>query len=271
MAGKRESILRAAVTMVAHSGVRGLRVEEVAAAAGVSTGLIYYHFKDRAGLLRATLDHVNDRAGNYTVPTAPDARTALEQRLLLELQDLPEIRENSTAWGELRASAIFEDGLRERLAEATRIWVEEIAELVEAARAAAAVGAPGEAAHASSPAAAPGETAHPSHPTATAPGNAAHASNPTAAPGEAARPSSPTAAAPGNAAHASGPAATGETAHPSRLAAPTPARPPSPAADVAERLTALVEGLSERWLSGTLDLHRARGLVLGAVTAELGG
>ncbi|MGW4523653.1 TetR/AcrR family transcriptional regulator [Amycolatopsis sp. NPDC004378] len=259
MAGKRDSILRAAVTMVAHSGVRGLRVEEVAAAAGVSTGLIYYHFKDRAGLLRATLDHVNDRAGNYTVPTAPDARTALEQRLLLELQDLPEIRENSTAWGELRASAIFEDGLRERLAEATRIWVEEIAELVEAARAAAAVGAPGEAAHSSSPAAAPGETAHPSHPTATAPGNAAHASNPTAA-------------APGNAAHASGPAAaTGEAAHPSHIAAPTPARPTSPAADVAERLTALVEGLSERWLSGTLDLHRARGLVLGAVTAELGG
>ncbi|MFB9925034.1 TetR/AcrR family transcriptional regulator [Amycolatopsis halotolerans] len=139
MAGKRDRILRAAVGMIARNGVRGLRVEEVAAEAGASTGLIYYHFKDRAGLLRATLDHVNDRAERYTaqeVPDSADARAVLEQTLLLELQDTAEVRENSTAWGELRASAVFEDDLRERLAEATRLWVAEIAELVEAARSA---------------------------------------------------------------------------------------------------------------------------------------
>ncbi|MET9263002.1 TetR/AcrR family transcriptional regulator [Amycolatopsis sp. NPDC004079] len=191
MAGKRDRILRAAVGMIARNGVRGLRVEEVAAEAGASTGLIYYHFKDRAGLLRATLDHVNDRAERYTaqeVPDSADARAVLEQTLLLELQDTAEVRENSTAWGELRASAVFEDDLRERLAEATRLWVAEIAELVEAARLAAVV--------------APGGLSEP--------------------------------------------------------------------ADVAERLTALVEGLSERWLSGTLDLQRARALVRGAIVAELG-
>ncbi|GAA1029047.1 MULTISPECIES: TetR/AcrR family transcriptional regulator [Amycolatopsis] len=187
MAGKRDRILRAAVGMIARSGVRGLRVEEVAAEADASTGLIYYHFKDRAGLLRATLDHVNDRAERYTaqeVPDSADARAVLEQTLLLELQDTAEVRENSTAWGELRASAVFEDDLRERLAEATRLWVAEIAELVEAAGVA------------------PGGLSEP--------------------------------------------------------------------ADVAERLTALVEGLSERWLSGTLDLQRARALVRGAIVAELG-
>lgn len=191
MAGKRDRILRAAVGMIARSGVRGLRVEEVAAEAGASTGLIYYHFKDRAGLLRATLDHVNDRAERYTaqeVPDSADARAVLEQTLLLELQDTAEVRENSTAWGELRASAVFEDDLRERLAEATRLWVAEIAELVEAVRLADVV--------------APGGLTDP--------------------------------------------------------------------ADVAERLTALVEGLSERWLSGTLDLQRARALVRGAIVAELG-
>ncbi len=183
MAGKRDLILQAAVGTIARNGVRGLRVEEVAAAAGASTGLIYYHFKDRAGLLAATLDHVNDRAERYTtgaLPETGDPRVRLEQRLLLELQDVDEVRENSLAWGELRASAVFEPELRDRLAAASRLWVAEIAELVAAAGACAK------------------------------------------------------------------------------------------AEDVAERLTALVEGLSERWLSGTLTLVRARNLLAGAVAAELG-
>ncbi|MGV7750387.1 TetR family transcriptional regulator C-terminal domain-containing protein, partial [Mycobacterium kansasii] len=38
---------------------------------------------------------------------------------------------------------------------------------------------------------------------------------------------------------------------------------------IATRLTALVEGLSERWHSGSLELDRARALVIGAVAAEL--
>ncbi len=37
----------------------------------------------------------------------------------------------------------------------------------------------------------------------------------------------------------------------------------------AERLTALAEGLSERWLSGTTSLERAHELLRGAVDAEL--
>ncbi|WP_230330108.1 TetR family transcriptional regulator C-terminal domain-containing protein [Nocardia aurantiaca] len=41
-------------------------------------------------------------------------------------------------------------------------------------------------------------------------------------------------------------------------------------AAVAERLTALVEGLSERWHSGSLTLDRARALLAGAIAAELG-
>ncbi|WP_079154402.1 TetR family transcriptional regulator C-terminal domain-containing protein [Streptomyces subrutilus] len=40
--------------------------------------------------------------------------------------------------------------------------------------------------------------------------------------------------------------------------------------DAAERLTALVEGLSERRLSGSLSPERARELLTGAVDAELG-
>ncbi|OKJ13910.1 TetR/AcrR family transcriptional regulator [Kitasatospora sp. CB01950] len=188
MTDRRTEILMAATRVIARRGVRGLRVDELAAEAGVSTSLIYYHFGDRAGILRRTLEFVNDRADRYTTGrrggTGPDgARQELEQVLLLELQDLPEVRENSTAWGELRASAIFEPDLRDDLARATRAWVQEIADLLARA--------------------------------------------------------DPVGAAPGHAA-------------------------------AAERLTALLEGLSMRWLSGALPLDHARALLLGAVGTELG-
>ncbi|MCX5611329.1 MULTISPECIES: TetR/AcrR family transcriptional regulator [unclassified Streptomyces] len=189
MADRQSLILEAAVRVIARSGVRGLRVEELAAEAGVSTALIYYHFKDRAGLVQRTLAFISDRATGYTdeaLKDTEDARAALLQLLLSELQDIPRVRENSTAWGELRASAIFDSDLRETLAESTRSWSQDTADTISDAQAA---------------------------------GLADLRVEPL---------------------------------------------------DAAERLTALVEGLSERWLSGSLTLERARELLTGAVDAELG-
>ncbi|MFD6970036.1 TetR/AcrR family transcriptional regulator [Streptomyces sp. NPDC059949] len=189
MADRQALILEAAVRVIARNGVRGLRVEELAAEAGVSTALIYYHFKDRAGLVQRTLSFISDRATGYTdeaLKDTPDARTALLQLLLSELQDTPRVRENSTAWGELRASAIFDSDLRETLAVSTRSWSQDTAEAISDAQAAGLA-----------------------------------------------------------------------DLHVTPL-------------DAAERLTALVEGLSERWLSGSLTLDRARELLTGAVEAELG-
>ncbi|MER5637994.1 helix-turn-helix domain-containing protein [Kitasatospora sp. NPDC002227] len=187
MASRRTSILEAAARVIARRGVRGLRVEELAAEAGVSTALIYYHFKDRTGILRQTLEFINDRAGSYTTerdPAAPPLtpREELEHTLLLELQGGDQVRENSTAWGELRASAVFEDALREDLARATLVWVQEVAEL---------------------------------------------------------------------------------------LGRVEPMAPATALAGAAERLTALLEGVSMRWLSGSLRLNHARALMTEAIEVEL--
>ncbi|MFF8772091.1 TetR/AcrR family transcriptional regulator [Kitasatospora sp. NPDC015120] len=187
MSSRKTSIMEAAARVIARRGVRGLRVEELAAEAGVSTALIYYHFKDRTGILRQTLEFINDRAERYTTERAADAppltaREELEQTLLLELQDTVEVRENSTAWGELRASAVFDETLREDLARATRVWVQEIAEL---------------------------------------------------------------------------------------LGSVQPMSSAVALAGAAERLTALLEGLSTRWLSGSLPLAHARTLMMDAIDAEV--
>ncbi|MEU5922016.1 TetR/AcrR family transcriptional regulator [Streptomyces sp. NPDC047141] len=136
---RRSAILEAAARVIARRGVRGLRMEELATEAGVSTALLYYHFKDRAGILRHTLEFISERADRYTsegdAGDGPaDARTELERSLLLEFQDAPEVRENSTAWGELRASAIFEPELRGDLARATLAWIHDVADLLSGVR-----------------------------------------------------------------------------------------------------------------------------------------
>ncbi|MFD4857396.1 TetR/AcrR family transcriptional regulator [Streptomyces atratus] len=187
MASRSTQILEAAARVIARRGVRGLRVEELAAEAGVSTALIYYHFKDRTGILRQTLEFISDRAERYTTNRDPDAeplspREELDQTLLLELLDTTEVRENSSAWGELRASAVFEPELREDLARATLTWVQEVAALLGQVR---------------------------------------------------------------------------------------PMAPAVALAGAAERLTALLEGLSMRWLSGTLPIAHARTLMSDAIDAEV--
>ncbi|WP_330181603.1 TetR/AcrR family transcriptional regulator [Nocardia sp. NBC_01503] len=189
MSRRRTDILEAAVRVVAQRGIRGLRVEELAKEAGVSTALIYYHFRDRAGLVSSTLDFISNRAEQYTdVASDPDAdpRGHLEETLLRELQDTPIVVENSTAWGELRASAVFQPELRDQLRLATARWTDHTSELIHNAQ---------------------------------------------------------------------------------RHGSVSPEVMPD---DAAERLTALVEGLSMRWLSGSLELSQARKLLHGALIAELG-
>ncbi|MEU9005123.1 helix-turn-helix domain-containing protein [Streptomyces sp. NPDC048551] len=191
MTDRRRAILAGAARVIARRGVRGLRVADLAAEAGVSTALIYYHFKDRPGILRQALAFIGDRAGRYTGtgedgaagPGPADPRELLERTLLLEFQDLPEVRENSTAWGELRAQSVFDPELRDELAAAGAAWAAEVADL---------------------------------------------------------------------------------------LAAVCPAARPGAVAAAAERLTALLEGLSVRWLSGLLPVGHARGLVREAIGVEIG-
>ncbi|MEU4125980.1 TetR family transcriptional regulator C-terminal domain-containing protein [Streptomyces virginiae] len=91
------------------------------------------------------------------------------------------MRENSTAWGELRAHSVFDPELREELAAAGTAWAAEVA---------------------------------------------------------------------------------------GRLAELCPAAPPGAVTAAAERLTALLEGLSVRWLSGLLPLTHARNLVREAIGVE---
>jgi len=52
-AGGREAILAAALTLLRERGIARVTSREVAALAGVSEASVFYHYKDRAGLLQA--------------------------------------------------------------------------------------------------------------------------------------------------------------------------------------------------------------------------
>jgi AcrR family transcriptional regulator len=127
----RTALLDAACRSIAQKGVRGLRIEEVASDAGVAPSLIYYHFGDRATLLRTALEYVGEKAATYTeTDHEASGRRALVETLAAEIQDDSEVRENSAAWGEFRDLAVFDKSLRPTYFRATQRWMDDIAQLV---------------------------------------------------------------------------------------------------------------------------------------------
>ena len=55
-AGGREAILAAALCLLRERGIARVTSREVASLAGVSEASVFYHYKDRAGLLRAVFE-----------------------------------------------------------------------------------------------------------------------------------------------------------------------------------------------------------------------
>lgn len=131
---RRAQLLQATITVIARRGVRGMRVQEVAADAGVSVTLLYHYFGSREGLLEAALEAVSEQAGRYAAKAAEgatSARAELIARLVGELAGTDEVQTNSAAWGELRWASVFDERLRPAVHKLTAEWVEEIAELVD--------------------------------------------------------------------------------------------------------------------------------------------
>jgi AcrR family transcriptional regulator len=185
---RKTEILDAACRVIARRGVRGLRMEELAREAGVSVALIYYHFDDRENLIRRTLEYVDERAADYATPNSAHPGSPAKRlvaALVGEIQEDPRVRQNSAVWGEVRASAWFDETVREPVERLTGEWITWVADEIERGQRDGTI--------------------------------------------------------------------TGDV----------------DARAAAERLTALVEGVSGRWLAGSLSVERARALICGGVEREL--
>lgn len=107
-------ILDAAVNALADRGLEGVRVSDVAELAGVSTGLVHYHFGTRGQLLVQALHH----AFGYETSRGASAVSAgtVVERLAGQVErilPLPGAQEREwTLWLELWAGALRDDELR---------------------------------------------------------------------------------------------------------------------------------------------------------------
>jgi AcrR family transcriptional regulator len=133
-AGSRQAILDAASEAILEGGARALRVADVARRAGVSTPLLYYHFKSRAELVRAALDHSNAAAPSTLLLEADGpgrGYDTVHEALLSELEDTPVVRSNAVIWNEVTTLAAFEPELREDVRQVTDAWHRQVAAAIE--------------------------------------------------------------------------------------------------------------------------------------------
>lgn len=128
----RERILTSCASVIARSGLTQFRMSDVAREAGVSIGLLAYHFGDRDGLLHAALDEVTASAARRAahVPEATTPAAQLGALLCSEFGDEPGIRAGSTAWNELRAAAVFNEDRAAAVARSTAEWQRTVQALI---------------------------------------------------------------------------------------------------------------------------------------------
>ncbi len=111
----RERLLDAAVRLIAREGIDNVRIARIAAEAGVSAGLVHYHFASRDALLEEAIEHSYERAGDMRL-TALDAGASAAQRLRMMIdQCLPSnrpLREDWVLWVELWLRGARDPALR---------------------------------------------------------------------------------------------------------------------------------------------------------------
>lgn len=127
------SIVEASWRAIAKAGVRKFRVSDVAADAGVSVGLVYYHFTDRNGLLQATMEYANRMTAiTGGIPDRseqpPDGRgfERLVELLLADMSGTSIMRDNAVVWQELMGEALFEEGVRGDVHATLADWKENV-------------------------------------------------------------------------------------------------------------------------------------------------
>lgn len=134
---RKEQILTSALTVATREGLNGLTIRRVAAEAGLSHGLVHFHFKSKARLLVTLLDRLFDRTAAFEVGRDIMAIEAPLDRLLAllrkEMGRLTSDRENihlffdfwlmGTRQPQIRAKMRAE---LERYREAFRPMVEEV-------------------------------------------------------------------------------------------------------------------------------------------------
>jgi AcrR family transcriptional regulator len=85
----RDKIMASAVPLLARSGYAGTSMRAVADAVQLKQSVLYYHFSDKAALLRAVRQHLNIRLdeGMRALPATKTTAELLRQRLRFQIEE----------------------------------------------------------------------------------------------------------------------------------------------------------------------------------------
>ena len=131
--GFRTQMLRAAAALIAERGYDGVRIADIAAACGASTGSVHYHFSGRDEILTAALRYAIQQAfdrNRAALRDLDDARERLARLIDLQLPRDPEVRGEWLVWLEFWAEAARRPELAAVHRELYAGWRELIADTV---------------------------------------------------------------------------------------------------------------------------------------------
>lgn len=130
----RALILDAAVRVIGREGVARLKSAVVAKEAGVSVGLVHYHFDTLEQLGREAFlyaDAITIRAMAEAASAAESGRQEIDLRLLPWLEGTEEFQQAWEIWGEFWHASRHDEEVRALLRDAWEEWVQLIAEAVD--------------------------------------------------------------------------------------------------------------------------------------------
>ncbi|WP_418961273.1 TetR family transcriptional regulator C-terminal domain-containing protein [Streptomyces tritici] len=130
---RRAQILEETARLIARRGFHRVRVADIAAACGTSTGTIHYHFPTKADALRAALRHYADRLQQRMEAEFRDAQGPAEKlRRLVELQLVAgdEDHDEWSVWIQSWNEAVVEPALREGQRLVYARWRQTVLDLV---------------------------------------------------------------------------------------------------------------------------------------------
>lgn len=134
----RALILDAAVRLIGREGVGQMKSAAVAKEAGVSVGLVHYHFATLDQLAREAFlyaDAITIRAMAEAASTAKSGREEIDLRLLPWLGGTTEFQQAWEIWGEFWHSSRHDEEVRRILNDAWDEWIQLIAEAIERGKA----------------------------------------------------------------------------------------------------------------------------------------
>ena len=135
VADRTHVILRAACSVIAERGCDGMRMGDVARAAGVSSALVHYYFDTRSELLRRAFLYADEQVDAFVqtaVAQCETPRERLETAVISYLVDDEAVEQSWRIWSEMLRAALYEPALRPDVEESYRGWVDEVADLARA-------------------------------------------------------------------------------------------------------------------------------------------